>query len=294
MTATGTENHPGVQRCAVCKIDRKGRFILADQAAQDLFGLSEVELFGRPLVDFVDPSDHATIGVITSNRNPYETVFDAAPVNLLGARQRRIAATLIVSVNFGGGNPANYQIIIYADQPPTADTPSASSQAWVELLEYLSENDQIDSAETLAHHLVALEAIASATIYETQVHNDNRLAHVESGGQSHNSEKGADAETPPDDEIHATFGLANGQTGLAILTVAESSLGPSAGRGRVELAAVVLNALCPTTVGDTTSATSASHLLDRLQIGAIELDREGQLQHRNEVFDECFGNPADL
>lgn len=188
MTATGTEKHPGVQRCAVCKIDRKGRFILADPGAQDLFGLNEVELFGRPLTDFVEPDDHATIEAMTANRNPYETVFDAAPVTLLDHQQNRIAATLIFSVNFGGGNPANYQIIICTDRPPTADTPSVESQAWLDYLEYLSDNDQIESPEALAQHLVNLEAVASATIYQTEPHEDNLLARVVSDGESHSSE----------------------------------------------------------------------------------------------------------
>jgi len=299
MTVTGTEKHPGVQRCAVCKIDRKGRFILADPGAQDLFGLGEVELFGRPLGDFVEPADHAVIEAITANRNSYETVFDAAPVTLLDHQQNRIAATLIISVNFGGGNPANYQVIIYTDRPPTADTTSAPSQAWLEYLEYLSESDQIESPETLAQRLVDLAPVASATIYETEAHEDNLLARVVTDGESHTPEKNPEAETSSEHEVRATFGLANGHWGLVILTLAESGSEPSVARDQAELAAVVLHALCPipvdqTVVSDGALVSSTDRILNQLQIGLLELDSEGQIQHRNAVFDQLFENQTDL
>ena len=299
MTVTSTENHPGVHRCALCKIDRKGRFILADSVAQDLFGLDEVKLFGRPLVDFVDPANHATIGAMTSNSNSYETVFDAAPVTLLDKNQNRIDATLIISVNFGSGNPTNYQVIIYADKTTVSDTTSVPGQAWLEYLEYLSENDQIESPETLAQRLINLVPISSATIYETEAHEDNLLARAESGSELHPPEMNTETEILSEHEIRATFGLANGHWGLVILTSSESNSEPSVAREQAELAAVVLHALCPvpddqTVDGDVAQVSSAYKILDQLQIGLLELNSKGHIQRRNTIFDKLFENPTGL
>ncbi len=295
MAATDTEKQHGVQRCAVCKIDRKGRFILADPMAQDLFGLGEVELFGRPLIDFVEPDDHQVIETMTTNRNPYETVFDAAPVKLLDHQQNSFTATLIISVNFGGGNPANYQVIIFSDTPPAEEKAPVSSQGWLDYIEYLSENDQVESPESLAQLLVALEPVASATIYETDAHKDNQLARA----GSRSSELIDEDEMSSDYEVRASFGLANGRTGLAVLTLPASNFDLSEVRGRAELAAVLLHSLCPigTDVTAETAFTpglSVSQLLNQLQIGTLEIDNDGQVQLQNEVFNELFQDPPNI
>lgn len=295
MTATDTDKHPGVRRCAVCKIDRKGRFILADPMAQDLFGLGEVELFGRPLIDFVEPDYHRVIETMTTNRNPYETVFDSAPVALLDHQQNSFSATLIISVNFGGGNPANYQVIIVADTPPVEDKAPASGQGWLDYIEYLSEDDQIESPELLVQKLIALEPVASATIYETDAHEDNQLARV---GSSDGELIDAD-ELSSENEVRASFGLANGRTGLAVLTLPASSLDVSEVRERAELAAVLLHSLCPVgtelaTETEITSGLSASQLLNQLQVGVLEIDNDGQVTLQNEIFNELFRDPANI
>jgi len=104
-----------VVRCALCRIDRKGRFVFADEQAEKLFGLDQVELFGKPLIEFLDPSCHEVIDGIIGNRNYYEAFHDAVNVILLSGSDMRRRATIILSPNLRGGTPVNFNIIVYPD-----------------------------------------------------------------------------------------------------------------------------------------------------------------------------------
>ncbi|MCP4683940.1 MAG: PAS domain S-box protein [bacterium] len=118
MSAAATSATSLVSRCAVCKIDRKGRFVFLDDETEKLLGLSQVELFAKPFADFLDPADHEVINEMTSQFNRYESFYDAAPVTVINSHGKRIRATVVVSLNFAAGNPVNYEIIINTVSAP--------------------------------------------------------------------------------------------------------------------------------------------------------------------------------
>lgn len=116
-------------RCAVCKIDRKGRIVYLDSEAEKLFGSTQVDLFGRPLAEFLVPYDRPLLEDMTSQFNHYETFYDAAHVTLLDTNARHVPASLIISLNFDAGNPVNFQIIINPEPDSQDDTESSGQPA---------------------------------------------------------------------------------------------------------------------------------------------------------------------
>ena len=83
----------------------------------------QVDLFGRPLTDFLDLRDQAMVEEVTSQFNHYETFYDAARVTLVDSRENRRQALLIISLNFDAGNPVNFQIIMNAEPITEDDAP---------------------------------------------------------------------------------------------------------------------------------------------------------------------------
>ena len=82
MVNNSRQERPQVTRCAVCKIDLKGRFVYIDDETEKLLGLTKEELFGRQFTDFLDQHDIDTISAILTGSNRYETFFDAAQIGL--------------------------------------------------------------------------------------------------------------------------------------------------------------------------------------------------------------------
>jgi PAS domain S-box-containing protein len=111
MTPT-TDIGAKVKRCAVCKIDFKGRFVFVDDAVEQLLGLSKEELFGKSILDFIEKSEQPTLAHVLYQRNRYETFFESLRLELVDHTGRRIPSTVLVSLNFIAGNPVNFQIII--------------------------------------------------------------------------------------------------------------------------------------------------------------------------------------
>lgn len=117
---TGSE----VSRCAVCKIDLKGRFVYVDSYAQELLGFSDVDLFGKPLASVVEESQHPVLSRLTSTPNHYESFFESTVLTLISSSGEHIQVTVIFSLNFIAGSPANYQLII--SKLSSHDTPQES------------------------------------------------------------------------------------------------------------------------------------------------------------------------
>ena len=294
----GTQTETSVRRCALCKIDRKGRFILADREAEILFGLSEVELFGQPFADFLDPADHAALEHMISNRNPYETIYESARVTLISQTGNKTRATLVVSVNFGGGNPANYQAII---NPEPATEPKSSGDfldaGWIALLDMLSEADELDDLDVLAERLRCLTGVALVTVHDVSNLGDPPLA-VSRSDTLVAQPVLSDSEPPgsddglPENEIHATFELSAGRVGLIRFIIDSSAAGTSQNRSQrlAVLAATVLSALRPPievagpeqVTGRTDQAVAGA--LDQLGIGVVLVDRAGTIAASNQSF----------
>jgi len=101
-----------IKRCAVCKIDLKGRFVYIDDEIEKILGHTKEELFGKSFLDFLDESDHEVINEILVQRNHFETFFESTEIHLLNRDRMSIPAGVVVSLNFIAGNPVNFQIVI--------------------------------------------------------------------------------------------------------------------------------------------------------------------------------------
>lgn len=105
-----------VKRCAVCKIDLRGRFVLVNDEAERMFGLSKDALFGRFLVDYLDEFDKQTLQQVLRQRNHYDSFFETTQVGLVTEQGKKIAAKIFISLCYIAGNPVNYQIIFHTEE----------------------------------------------------------------------------------------------------------------------------------------------------------------------------------
>ncbi|MBN1212436.1 MAG: PAS domain-containing protein [candidate division Zixibacteria bacterium] len=103
-----------IKRCAVCKIDLKGRFVYIDDGIEKILGYTKEELFGKLFLDFLKETDHEVFNQLLVHRNHYESFFETANIHLVNRLGQVIPATVVVSLNFIAGNPVNFQIIINA------------------------------------------------------------------------------------------------------------------------------------------------------------------------------------
>ena len=101
-----------IKKCAVCKIDLKGRFVYIDDEIEKILGQTKEELFGKSFLDFLEESDHEVLNELLVQRNHYETFFESTEIILLNRDRVRIPAGVVVSLNFIAGNPVNFQIVI--------------------------------------------------------------------------------------------------------------------------------------------------------------------------------------
>ena len=153
MTVSCGETKIAIKRCAVCKIDLKGRFVFVDERIESIFEQSLEELFGKPIASFLDPAGQRLVKDLLLKHNKYETSYDSCQVNLVKPDGTSITANLIFSLCFAAGNPVNYQIII--DTLPSTATTSGSQAGTggMDLLQALSE---LETPENITNLIPAL------------------------------------------------------------------------------------------------------------------------------------------
>ncbi|MCK4573329.1 MAG: PAS domain-containing protein, partial [candidate division Zixibacteria bacterium] len=164
-TQTGSQAI-SLTRCAVCKIDLKGRLVYVDDQVEQLLGRTREDLFGKPLHDFVDRASQELINSLLERRNHYETFYDATRVTLVHSEGRFTSAMAVVSLNFIGGNPVNFQLVLNPmerEEQVTArpNTAFDSKQFVADLIEVCSFSRWKDFLRTLCR----LEGIAQAAVY---------------------------------------------------------------------------------------------------------------------------------
>jgi PAS domain S-box-containing protein len=236
MTLPVADTRTKITRCAVCKIDRKGKFILADHESEKLFGLSEVKLFGQPFVDFLIPEDREAVCLMTGDRNPYETVYDAARLTIVNAQGEEIPALVILSVNFGGGNPANYQIIVLREEGEASESATKGrTAAWWRLADGLCRDTGDIDLDQLTSSLRDASGAAAVELYSHSAIPDNFLA-----GAGERSQSSTADNQSASNENRATFVLPDGQPGVAVFVS-----GADTEAADVDLAATLLHRLCP-------------------------------------------------
>jgi len=101
-----------LHRCALCKIDLKGKIVYVDDKIETLLGYSKEELFGKSFSDFLDKSSKALIDQLLSQRNNYEIFYDAVDLTIMNRDKKAINTRAVLSLNFINGNPVNFQLII--------------------------------------------------------------------------------------------------------------------------------------------------------------------------------------
>ena len=317
MTVVAPDKPIIIKCCPVCKIDRKGRFILANQQAQNLLGLSEVELFGRPFVDFLQATDRPTFLQLIRNRNPYETTFDSVCLRLVDSKGQTIPATLIVSVNFGGGNPANYQVIIRPDDAVVADNGISRSEesGWEELARLLLDDNGVLTPQALASLLHTLTGAAIVAVHDLK---QPQCPIVASAGSDAAGLPPLDSVFPLEDdtgaardcealpnEVRATFAFADGNPSLVRMIMSPSGSGETSGSARkcAETAAALIHAVRAPLQSQTTeppiaeATISLPEVFDSLGAGFVRLDHRGRVLERNLTFDAWFSisdNPVDF
>lgn len=147
---TDTKTRPGFKRCAVGKIDLKGRFVYIDDEIEQLLGYTKEELFGCHLVDFLDEASAELIESLLSHRNHYESFYDATTLTLISKQGLPVSARAIVTLNFIAGNPVNYQLIMEAAGNSSAvDSPGAEHLPVEEFIDALHEGGPEMEASSL-------------------------------------------------------------------------------------------------------------------------------------------------
>ena len=98
--------------CAVFKIDLKGRFVYIDDEVEELLGATLEELFGKSINEYISSQSRQLLDALLNCHNRYESFYDslALDVKLQDSDYHRFDA--VVTLNFIGGNPVNYQVIL--------------------------------------------------------------------------------------------------------------------------------------------------------------------------------------
>lgn len=167
MTISANDNSVGFKRCAVCKIDLKGRFVYIDDEIETLLGRTKEELFGKSFFDFLHKQSRDQIKQLISNRNHYETCYDTTTVTILSRNQQPVIASIVVNLNFIAGNPVNFQVIINPRETlPTDFAVSDQSQIHSQFVEDLLEIDGIKDFKKFIALLRVYTGASQAAVYK--------------------------------------------------------------------------------------------------------------------------------
>jgi len=112
MSAITEKETAAAVRCAVFKIDLKGNLIYIDEETEELSGYSREELFGRSIYDFVPADSRHLMDAVLHRPRRHDQVYQAWPLVMRAAGNKRREYRAIVTLNFIGEAPANYQFIL--------------------------------------------------------------------------------------------------------------------------------------------------------------------------------------
>ena len=101
-----------LKRCAVFKIDLKGRFVYIDDLTEEILHCPRENLFGRDIKGFLSEESYTTLKTIFQRCRHYETFFEAVELNFVNSQGEGQLYDAVISLNFIAGNPANYQVVL--------------------------------------------------------------------------------------------------------------------------------------------------------------------------------------
>lgn len=160
MSNTAAKDVNVLQRCAVCKIDLKGRFSFIDEEFLALTGYAYEELLGKPVAGILEPSSRELITRLMSGRSHYEAVYDSAPLILINKNKRQINVSATMFLNFSGGNPVNFQLILSTQ--PISQIVKSQTAGETALTEFVSQITKIDTINDWPAILKSLLKLGSA------------------------------------------------------------------------------------------------------------------------------------
>ncbi len=193
------------QRCALLKIDLIGRIVTVDHLTEQLLGLPGEELFGRDIAEFLNEESYEAIIKVLSNRNRYETFYETTELVFKDSQKNYNEYTATISLNFIGGNPANYQIIIYPYGKRLAayNELDKSEEISGQIFNYIAALKGNIDWEELLNVFLKSENIIQSAIYSA---GDKMLALIASVSQSDNTKVEEDSYTS---KIHHLEVVAN-------------------------------------------------------------------------------------
>jgi len=155
-----------LQRCAVCKIDLKARFAFIDEEFLALTGYSYEELLGKPVAGILEPSSRELITRLMTGRSHYEAVYDCAPLTLINKNKQPICVSATMFLNFSGGNPVNFQLILSTQTiPQRVKKESASDESLTEFIKKLNALDTTNDWQGILNALLKLSSAGQAAWY---------------------------------------------------------------------------------------------------------------------------------
>ncbi len=166
MTTNSPHAVAGFTRCAVCKIDLKGRFVYIDERTEKLFGYSTEDLLGRPLPDYITSDSQALIARLLEQRNHYEMFFDTADMAIVTSDGTHRPVRVIASLNFIAGNPVNFQLIMHLqDTGETTPQPSVADSQYPVVLTQLMAIEDTDDWKEVLRTIVPFCSAHQAAVY---------------------------------------------------------------------------------------------------------------------------------
>lgn len=166
MATNSIASAVGFKRCAVCKIDLKGRFVYIDDGIEELLGFTREELFGRTFLEFLDDRSQNLIEQMLELRNHYETFYDSTSITIFNRKGKPTSANVVVSLNFIAGNPANFQIIINPDfDVRVFDNDGDSRLSHRDLFEEIMKLEDVTDIKQVVKLLCAYGGAAAVAVY---------------------------------------------------------------------------------------------------------------------------------
>ena len=199
MASAVSKNAVIIERCALCKIDLKGRFAYLDEEFMSLTGYGDEELLGKPISKILDADSGELIRSLVTDRNHYDTSFDSVKLTLITKQNIKLSLCAIVSLNFIGGNPVNFQMILTkASRAGRTEAYSAPDESYQELLSNLSEIDDYKNLNELLQSILGFTGAGQLGIYNY----DNSTMSLMISVNDENNAKYTNSEMPATSIVH--------------------------------------------------------------------------------------------
>lgn len=199
MASAVSKNAVIIERCALCKIDLKGRFTYLDDEFMLLTGYIDEELLGKPISKILDADSGELIRSLVTDRNHYDTSFDSVKLTLITKQNIKLSLCAVVSLNFIGGNPVNLQMILTkASGIGRSEVYATPDQTSLDFLSNLSEIDDFRNLNELLQSILGFAGAGQLGIYDY----DKSTMSLKISVNDENNAKFTNSEMPATSIVH--------------------------------------------------------------------------------------------